>query len=99
MQDKKTRDDRDRERMDADRGRVAGLAASASTSSVALRMERYQPKIFGFHVNEIARLQRWQSAVRDRYAFRPSLASLSLAHTLFRQVTRLEQLELDGRLQ
>ncbi|KAI0956518.1 hypothetical protein AcV7_006900 [Taiwanofungus camphoratus] len=37
-----------------------------STSAAALKADRYRPRIFGFHVNEIAKLQRWQEAVRDR---------------------------------
>lgn len=37
-----------------------------STTSVALKAERYRPKIYGFQLNEIARLQRWQEAVRDK---------------------------------
>ncbi|KAK0218050.1 casein kinase II, regulatory subunit, partial [Armillaria fumosa] len=38
-----------------------------STASVALKADRYRPRIYGFQVNEIAKLQRWQEAVRDRY--------------------------------
>ena len=38
----------------------------SSTAAVALKAERYRPRIFGFQVNEIAKLQRWQEAVRDR---------------------------------
>ncbi|KAF7323731.1 Casein kinase II subunit beta [Mycena kentingensis (nom. inval.)] len=37
-----------------------------STASVALKTERYRPKIYGFLVHETAKLQRWQEAVRDR---------------------------------
>jgi len=37
-----------------------------STTAVALKADRYRPRIFGFQVNEIAKLQRWQEAVRDR---------------------------------
>ncbi|KAK0188824.1 casein kinase II, regulatory subunit [Armillaria mellea] len=37
-----------------------------STASVALKADRYRPRIYGFQVNEIAKLQRWQEAVRDR---------------------------------
>ena len=37
-----------------------------STASVALKAERYRPKIFGFQVHEIAKLQRWQEAMRDK---------------------------------
>lgn len=42
-----------------------------STASVALKAERYRPRIYGFQLNETAKLQRWQEAVRDRYAFCP----------------------------
>ncbi|KAG8969898.1 casein kinase 2 regulatory subunit [Tulasnella sp. 419] len=39
---------------------------NTSTATSALKAEKYRPKIFGFNVHEIAKLQRWQSAVRDR---------------------------------
>ena len=42
-----------------------------STAAVALKAERYRPRIFGFQVNEIAKLQRWQEAVRDRLELLP----------------------------
>jgi casein kinase II subunit beta len=45
------------------------VGPSASTAAVALRTEVYRPTIFGFQVNEIAKLQRWQLAMRDRLAF------------------------------
>jgi len=55
---------RDRDR---DRGDKATLGVgNASTVSVATKAERYRPKIFGFHIHEVAKLQRWQDAVRDR---------------------------------
>ncbi|KAG8823044.1 casein kinase 2 regulatory subunit [Serendipita sp. 401] len=38
----------------------------ASTATVALSAERYKPKIYGFQVNETAKLQRWQEAMRDK---------------------------------
>jgi len=38
----------------------------ASTASVALKADRYRPRIYGFQLHEIAKLQRWQEAVRDR---------------------------------
>ena len=44
------------------------LGDAINTAAVALRAERYRPRIFGFQVNEVAKLQRWQEAVRDRYA-------------------------------
>ncbi|KIM77456.1 hypothetical protein PILCRDRAFT_825421 [Piloderma croceum F 1598] len=37
-----------------------------STASVALKADRYRPRIYGFQLNETAKLQRWQEAVRDR---------------------------------
>ncbi|KNZ80157.1 Casein kinase II subunit beta-2 [Termitomyces sp. J132] len=43
-----------------------GGGDSISTASVALKVERYRPKIYGFQLNETARLQRWQEAIRDR---------------------------------
>jgi casein kinase II subunit beta len=73
--------EREREKADVEKAKATGIAPQVSTASVAVRMEKYRPKIFGFHIHEIARLQRWQDAVRDR------------------QVTRLEQLEREGRLQ
>ncbi|KIY70283.1 hypothetical protein CYLTODRAFT_371190 [Cylindrobasidium torrendii FP15055 ss-10] len=45
---------------------VAGDGADINTSSVALKVERYRPRIYGFQVNEVAKLQRWQEALRDR---------------------------------
>ncbi|KAI1792159.1 casein kinase II, regulatory subunit [Ganoderma leucocontextum] len=44
-----------------------GVGEGMSTASVALKADRYRPRIFGFQVNEIAKLQRWQEAVRDRF--------------------------------
>ena len=43
-----------------------GVGEAGSTAAVALKADRYRPRIFGFQVNEIAKLQRWQEAVRDR---------------------------------
>jgi casein kinase II subunit beta len=43
-----------------------GGGEGMSTASVALKAERYRPRIYGFQINEIAKLQRWQEAVRDR---------------------------------
>ncbi|CAG7854238.1 Casein kinase II subunit beta Short=CK II beta [Serendipita indica DSM 11827] len=37
-----------------------------STATAALSAERYRPKVFGFQINEIAKLQRWQEAMRDK---------------------------------
>lgn len=43
-----------------------GLGETINTATVALRADRYRPRIFGFQVNEVAKLQRWQEAMRDR---------------------------------
>nr|GAT49603.1 casein kinase subunit II beta [Mycena chlorophos] len=43
-----------------------GVGEGLSTASVALKAERYRPKIYGFQVHETAKLQRWQEAIRDR---------------------------------
>ncbi|KAF8151036.1 casein kinase II, regulatory subunit [Crassisporium funariophilum] len=43
-----------------------GGAEGLSTASVALKAERYRPRIYGFQLNETAKLQRWQEAVRDK---------------------------------
>jgi len=47
-------------------GRNAAMSGNVSTAAAASKAERYSPKIFGFKINEIAKLQRWQGAVRDR---------------------------------
>jgi len=47
-----------------------GLGEAINTATVALRADRYRPRIFGFQVNEIAKLQRWQEAIRDRQVAR-----------------------------
>jgi len=54
-----------RGREDSATGETVGNEVT-STAAVALKAERYRPRIFGFQVNEIAKLQRWQEAVRDR---------------------------------
>ncbi|GLB44765.1 putative plays a complex role in regulating the basal catalytic activity of the alpha subunit [Lyophyllum shimeji] len=43
-----------------------GAGEAISTASAALKAERYRPRIYGFQLHEIAKLQRWQEAVRDR---------------------------------
>jgi len=48
----------------------ASIGADFSTASAGLKAERYRPRIFGFQVNEVAKLQRWQEAIRDRQAAR-----------------------------
>lgn len=47
-----------------------GSGDQISTSRVALKADRYRPKIYGFQVHETAKLQRWQEAVRDRQVAR-----------------------------
>jgi len=47
-----------------------GLGEAINTATVALRADRYRPRIFGFQVNEVAKLQRWQEATRDRQVAR-----------------------------
>jgi casein kinase II subunit beta len=49
-----------------------GLGETINTATVALRADRYRPRIFGFQVNEVAKLQRWQEATRDRCVCLPS---------------------------
>ena len=55
-----------------------GVGEGVSTASAALKAERYVPKIFGFKVNEVAKLQRWQEAVRDRCATYSMLLAIRL---------------------
>lgn len=43
-----------------------GGGENISTAAVSLKAERYRPRIYGFQVHEIAKLQRWQEAIRDR---------------------------------
>jgi casein kinase II subunit beta len=56
---------RDEDGMD---GGLSTLVATddMTTATAALKAERYRPRIFGFQVHEIAKLQRWQEAVRDQ---------------------------------
>ena len=39
---------------------------SISTAAAAIKAEVYDPKLFGFRVNESAKLKRWREAMRDR---------------------------------
>ncbi|PLW06807.1 hypothetical protein PCANC_26350, partial [Puccinia coronata f. sp. avenae] len=39
--------------------------AQAGSLDSALKASRYKPKIFGFKVHQIAKLQRWQESLRD----------------------------------
>ncbi|EGN99368.1 hypothetical protein SERLA73DRAFT_160780 [Serpula lacrymans var. lacrymans S7.3] len=43
-----------------------GVGELISTASVAMKADRYRPRIYGFQLNETAKLQRWQEAIRDR---------------------------------
>jgi casein kinase II subunit beta len=38
---------------------------SISTAAAAIKAEVYDPKLFGFRVNESAKLKRWREAMRD----------------------------------
>ncbi|KAG9224989.1 hypothetical protein CCMSSC00406_0001860 [Pleurotus cornucopiae] len=51
-----------------------------STAGIALKAERYRPKIYGFQLHEIAKLQRWQEAVRDRQIARLEELEERMAH-------------------
>lgn len=42
--------------------------AQTGAANAALKAERYRPRVFGFQLHEVARLQRWQEAHRNRYA-------------------------------
>ena len=44
----------------------SGVGSLLSTASAAAKAERYRPKIFGFQVHEVGKLQRWQEGVRDK---------------------------------
>jgi len=56
-----------RSREDAE---AEGVGEGVSTVNAAMKAERYRPKIFGFQIHEIAKLNRWQEAVRDRHVAR-----------------------------
>lgn len=57
---------RRRLREDMDPAIAEGGGENITTASVAMKAERYKPRIYGFQLNETAKLQRWQEAVRDR---------------------------------
>lgn len=61
-----------------------GVGETISTASAALKAERYRPRIYGFQLNETAKLQRWQEAVRDRYVAIDLRLLLKLNHSLGR---------------
>ncbi|KNZ44289.1 casein kinase 2, beta polypeptide [Puccinia sorghi] len=62
----------------------------------ALKAQRYRPRIFGFKVHQIAKLQRWQESLRDEFSL-PSALSFLLPF-LFLQIDRLKKLEEQGNL-
>jgi len=55
-----------------EKGGLSVVGSAASTATVALKAEIHRPTIFGFQVNEVAKLQRWQIAMRDRFVFKIS---------------------------
>ncbi|TFK21473.1 hypothetical protein FA15DRAFT_758690 [Coprinopsis marcescibilis] len=59
-----------RSRMREETEVAEGGGENISTASVAMKADRYRPKIYGFQVHEIAKLQRWQEAIRDRQVAR-----------------------------
>ncbi|KAF8826690.1 hypothetical protein HHX47_DHR5000411 [Lentinula edodes] len=61
---------RRRLREDMDPAIAEGGGENISTANVAMKAERYKPRIYGFQLNETAKLQRWQEAVRDRQVAR-----------------------------
>lgn len=88
----------------------ASTVGSVSTVAAAAKVERYRPKIFGFQINEVGKLMRWQEAIRDRCVLGPP-APLSLSPSLSlarpdlpvrprtphdRQITRLEALDAEA---
>lgn len=42
-----------------------GAGAGVSTAPAAIKAERFESRIFGFRVNEEAKLARWRTAKRD----------------------------------
>lgn len=47
---------------------AVGSAAMVSTVTVAESVDRYRPRMFGFVVHDVGRLQRWQEAQRNKSA-------------------------------
>lgn len=60
-----------------------GVGEAVSTAAVALKADRYRPRIYGFQLNETAKLQRWQEAVRDRCVVRCFFPAFLLMLQLF----------------
>lgn len=48
-----------------DSGLVSAVGGVMSTANAGLKAEFFEPKIFGFKVNEQAKLNRWRMAKRD----------------------------------
>ena len=46
-------------------GGMGSGAGGGGGASAALKADRYEPRIFGFRVNEEAKLARWRQAKRD----------------------------------
>ncbi|KAF8323950.1 hypothetical protein DL93DRAFT_57709 [Clavulina sp. PMI_390] len=67
---------RERESGRPEKAGPSTVAPGTSTAAVALKAEIYRPTIFGFQVNEIAKLQRWQGAMRDKLVLVYSWSSL-----------------------
>jgi casein kinase II subunit beta len=49
-------------------GTSASNGGQTGAANAALKAERYRPRVFGFQLHEVARLQRWQEAHRNRCA-------------------------------
>lgn len=47
-------------------GGPSSVGGHVSTATAANKAEVYDPKLFGFRVNEAAKLKRWREANRDR---------------------------------
>lgn len=47
-------------------GAPSSVGGHVSTATAAIKAEVYDPKLFGFRVNEAAKLKRWREANRDR---------------------------------
>lgn len=74
-----------------------GVGEGVSTASAALKAEVYVPRIFGFKVHEVAKLQRWQNAVKERFVRSRYHCPLALADFRSpRHIAHLEELEEEG---
>lgn len=65
-------------------GGPSSLSANAGGptggANAALKAERYRPRVFGFQLHEIARVQRWGEAHRARCVLPASFAGFGLSH-------------------